>query len=222
MRARASGANGLAANGMVRLGARLGWFVPRRRFPVGAGYVIGRSGSAYLGFALSVLTGFVLVALLRRDELVAASIVAVGIIIDDYQLVSIPGRLPLVGITFAGLLVAVLFVAQSPSRPWIRVPHLWLWVIVLALSALAIPHGVFLFDGLKYFATTLINSALLYVVGVQVARDLNRFRWLLIALGTFAALMAIHTNHPGCFWHLPLHYAAVGRLAELQGRILHR
>jgi O-antigen ligase len=61
------------------------------------------------------------------------------------------------------------------------------------LSALAIPHGVFLFDGLKYFATTLINSALLYVVGVQVARDLNRFRWLLIALGTFAALMAIHT-----------------------------
>jgi O-antigen ligase len=160
---------------------------------VGAGYAIGHSQSAYLGIALTVATGFVLLVLLRRDEMIAATIVAVGIIIDDYQLVALPGRLPLAGIGLAGLLVAVLFLTQSPSRPWVRVPNLWLWVLVLALSALAIPRDVFFADGLKYFATTLINSALLYVIGVQVARDLVRFRWLLIGLGVFAALMAVHT-----------------------------
>lgn len=193
MGARAAGANGVAANGMVRLGASIGLVGAAAAFSVGAGYVIGHSGSAYLGFALSVVTGFVLVALLRLDELVAASIVAIGIIIDSYQLVAMPGRLPLAGIAFAGFLVALLFVTQSPIRPWVRVPNLGLWALLLVLAALEIPRGVLFDDGLKYFATTLVNAALLYIIGTQIARDLTRFKWLLVAVGAFAVLMAIHT-----------------------------
>jgi O-antigen ligase len=149
-------------------------------------------GSGTLGWIFLALVA-ALVLIMRRDELMAALLIVISLLIDWYQLLYLPVYLPVVA-TIAGIvLIGVIFLLQSPEAPWIPIPHLRLWGIVLVLAIIPMFQGSSLLGGARYYATVLFTPFVMYVVGVQVARDGHRMRRLLQLLALFATLVAVHS-----------------------------
>ncbi|HEX6122810.1 MAG TPA: O-antigen ligase family protein, partial [Ktedonobacterales bacterium] len=78
------------------------------------------------------------------------------------------------------------------ERPWVPTRSLWLWGLLCALVALAIPRSTVLVDALRYWLMVYVNGALAYVIGTQIVREFKQFRRLLIALAVFGVGMGLH------------------------------
>ena len=76
------------------------------------------------------------------------------------------------------LFLAAAFVRRSSRAPWIRVPHLAWWIVLLVLALPPAIRGGLLVDGGKYYMQVFLNALLLYMVGIQVARDVSQVRRL--------------------------------------------
>lgn len=158
-----------------------------------ASIVLGTRGSAITLVALAIgalVIGYLI--LLGQDVLVAGIIVGLGLFIDWFQLVAPPFRLPVVGTSVAAGFLVINFLRQSPEHPWISVPHFRWWILLLVLALLPGIRGGLLQGG-RYYVTILLNALLLYMVGIQVAREIARIRQLFILLAGLASLIALHS-----------------------------
>jgi O-antigen ligase len=146
-------------------------------------------------FALLVAASLAvaLIILLRFDVFTATLIVAICLMQDWYGLVPLPVRFPVLSLAVAFALLVVLFFDQSPERPWVPVPGLWIWVIFVLACAPHILQSVNLLDGVKYFAQVPLTSAALWILGVQLIRTPAQLRQLLAGLAAFGALIAVHS-----------------------------
>ena len=159
-----------------------------------AGVCLGVAGlfsTSLLAMALGVMVLMIVIAL-RHDTFTAALIVGVAIMIDFYQLVGLPLRRPVVAVVLTTVVLVVIFLAQSQARPWIHVPHVWLWAILLFLAAIEIPHGILLTESGTYYLLTFVNALLMFVLGIQIARSYAHLRTLVALLSGLAALIAVH------------------------------
>ncbi len=157
-----------------------------------AALLLGMTGSFTL---ITLAVGVVALSCLfviDQRALVAVIIVGVGLLFDYTRVITLPIYFPALATVVAALFLAAWFLAQSSKHPWIRVPHLGWWICLLVLALLpALRGGVA--QGGRYYVTVLLNGLLLYMVGVQVARNLPQIRQLFSLLSGFAALIAIHS-----------------------------
>src|SRR5690242_20265249 len=118
---------------------------------------------------VSVAFALITVIICRWDEVMALIIIVGCILIDWYRLVDFSLlRFPILAPALASLLIGVMLLSRSQERPWIPVPYLWLWGMLLVLVIPAIARAIpayyseaITFYGLQVFLTPL----LLYTVG---------------------------------------------------------
>lgn len=153
------------------------------------------AGSGYLSLiALSLgAAAVLLVFALDRVDLTAIVLVGAALLIDWYQLVGLPLRYPLVAPLLSVVAAAIVFLVQSPARPWIPMPRLWLWGILLALAAIPILRGVSISESIVYYVDVFLTPLFMYVLGTQWTCDVPRLRRLLDVFSAIAALVAAHT-----------------------------
>ena len=187
--------------GNQQLAGTQGWFsrLPRAArivIPVtfGAGVLISAAGQRGVQVALAIpLAGALILLYVARQYLAVTAIMLVtAIFLDFYQLIAPPLHEPVLWLLLAAALVAALFLAQSRARPWVRVPHLRLWLLLLVVAGLAVPRGSLTETGM-YYVTVFVNGLLLYVIGVQVVRSGRDLHWLLTALAAMTAVIAAHS-----------------------------
>ena len=173
---------------------------PRATLPMVALALVALVGGVALARLSPLSLALVLVAatlvnvlVLRRDELSAATIAVVAVLIDWYELVGAPLREPVVATLLAVVLFSLLFMTQSHERPWVAPPYLWLWGALLVLAALPVLHGVTLTQSIVYYLGIFANAFLMSVIGAQVARDPAQLRRLLALLSAFGTLVAVHS-----------------------------
>jgi O-antigen ligase len=133
----------------------------------------------------------------RLDELLALFALVGCVVIDWYQLVNVSIlRYPIVAPTLATLLIGVLLLSQRQDRTWVRVPHLWLWaaLLVLAVPAFARVPAEFSVGSLTFYGLqVLLTPFLLYILGIQLGRDIPTVRRMLAMISGFGAVVAAHT-----------------------------
>ncbi len=160
---------------------------------------------------LAVGVLLVSVVALRRDVLTLGVIAATGIIIDYYQLVAMPKGFPFVALLMMVGLIVILWVERRDERPWLGLPDLPLWAVLLVLVALAIPRSVSLTVGAIYFLEVIVTAFCAWIVGTLVIGDGDRLRLLLNLLTVLGVVIAVHSilNVPfGIFlFDTPKHYA---------------
>ncbi len=162
-----------------------------------SGLLLGRlslmHGLVVLGAVVAVYVG-VLLLLTRQDALLAALCIVVGVLVDWYHLIPWPLGIP---ISFAALIalgvIGYRSLVTTPAYPWAWPPALWLWLLLMVLAAPAILPGVDLVESFAYYVYVVLISALLYALGVLLARNLAQVRRLLSLLAGFGTLIAIHT-----------------------------
>jgi O-antigen ligase len=153
--------------------------------------ILGTNGVVLVVAAIALA----IVIALRWDELTALIIVVVGVVIDWYHPVDTPIlRFPIVATILALFTIAMMLITRSAGRPWLQVPFLLLWVVLLVLALPAAFNSVYLPESLAYYQTDVILTPLLaYVIGVQVGRSVAHFHRLLAMLSGFATVVAVHT-----------------------------
>lgn len=166
------------------------------------------SSFAVVAFAAGLLV-LAYLFLLEQRALLAVVIVCAGLLVDFFQLFPLPLNFPALATGLALLFLGASFLWQSASRPWIRVPHLGWWIAILVLTFPQAIRGGLEVNGGIYYVQVFLNALLLYMVGVQVARDVSQLRRLFSILAGFATLIAIHSIlqartgnvlHPTHFW----------------------
>ncbi|MBJ7600959.1 MAG: hypothetical protein DLM67_14925 [Candidatus Nephthysia bennettiae] len=166
------------------------------------GIVIALVGLTYTLIALVALAALIVLPLLlslRIDEAMAVVILVINLLIDWYQLVDatqllkLPIHISVVSTGIALVLIGVMYFARPDRNPWITVPYLGLWLIVLILALYPMIQGQTLTGAVKYYINVFVNGALIYVVGTQIGADPERFRRLIALLAGFGALVAVHT-----------------------------
>jgi hypothetical protein len=161
---------------------------------VAAGVLVSAVGQRGATFALAIplAIGLILLYLGRQYIAVTTLVVITGIFVDFYQIIAPPLHEPVLWLLLAGTLIVAVFLAQSHQWPWVRVPHLGLWCLLLVAAGLAVPRGRLTETGM-YFVTVIVSALLMYVVGVQVVRSGRDLRWLLTALTAVTAFVATHS-----------------------------
>ena len=180
------------------LGLRSGKWIPALTVaaPVAlaSGVILSKLGNSGVALVIGAIT-IVILIVLRQDELLAATIVLVSIMLDWYHVVSsslLP--FPILAPVLSLVLIAVMILSQSPERRWVPVPNFWLWGLLLILALPAIPRTVDLRDSVLYYGFGLLLTPLLtYIIGVQLGTSLGRVRRLFVLLSVLAALIAAHT-----------------------------
>lgn len=160
---------------------------------LGAGLLLGLSGSFAL-FALAFGT-IVLGYLFAWDQyaLLALIVFSAGLFVDYFLVIPLPFNLAVIAAIMALLFLAACYLAQSAARPWIRVPHLGWWIGLLVITLPAAMQGGFLVGGGgNYYVQVFLDGLLMYMIGVQVARDVSHVRQLFGILSGFATLIAVH------------------------------
>ncbi len=175
---------------------------------LGVGLLLGLLSSFMLVVyaASAIVLGYLFVR--KQYAWLAVIMIAVGVFIDFFILVPLPFQAPDLATIIAFLFLAAAFLMQSSARPWIRVPHVGWWIVVLILTLPPAIRGGLLVSGGKYYVEIYLDALLMYMVGVQVARDLSQVRRLFILLSGFAVLIAIHSILQAETRHvlLPIHY----------------
>ncbi len=156
------------------------------------GFALTRESVSAVDFAL-LAVALVTVVVLGRDELTALTIVAVSLLIDWYQILGAPPYLPVVAVALAAGVIGVLFLRQSAERPWVPIPGMRLWWALLILAAIPMVRGIGFREGITYYLQVFLTPLLMYLLGVGIARELDRVRWLFSLLSGLASLVAIHT-----------------------------
>ncbi len=153
---------------------------------------LGQLNSAVL-FAFPLLLVFILLLTMRRFVLLTGVVVACAIFVDFYEIVGRPLHEPVVAITLAVIILAVIFFTQSAERPWVRMRHLLLWALFLGFAALEIPRGGSLTQTVSYYVEVLGTSFIMYLLGTQVIRTYNALRFLILMLMYISAFIGLHT-----------------------------
>lgn len=156
--------------------------------------LLGRSPT-YTALAIAGLATFAIVVYLYRTRQFAlwgAGLVMVAILVDWYRIVTVPGFVPVAATTLGLLLLALIFLTQTRSFPWLRVPSLAFWIAILLITAIEIPRGGDATDSVAYYIEVFVNGAIAYTVGVQVVRDVVTLRRLYAGIGVFAIGLALH------------------------------
>jgi O-antigen ligase len=136
---------------------------------------------------------------LRLDETVAVVVIAVNLLIDWYQLVDatqllrLPIHISVLSTGIALVMVGVMYFGRSPSKPWISVPYLALWVLVLVFALYPMIQGQTATGAVKYYINVFVDGILMYIIGTQIGADPERVRRLLALVAGFGALVALHT-----------------------------
>ncbi len=174
----------------------------------GAGLLLGMLSSFMLVvYAVSaIILGYLFYV--KQYAWLALIMAAVGIFIDFFLLVPLPFFVPDLVTIIAFLFLVACFLTQSAERPWIRVPNLGWWLCALALALLPAIRGGLVIAGGKYYVEVFLDAVMLYMVGVQVARDVTQVRRLFALLSALATLIAIHSILQAETKHtlLPIHY----------------
>jgi O-antigen ligase len=117
---------------------------------------------------------------------------------------------------------------QSAARAWVSLPYPWLWAAWLGLGALAGLHAPSLSEAAAFYVRIFFGPFLLFVLGVQVARDGERLRLLLHVVTVAGVLVALHSiviTVSGVFlFETPRQYdylASVGNF-QLRGTSIYR
>jgi O-antigen ligase len=149
--------------------------------------------------ALGALVVLPLLFSLRVDETVAVVIVAVNLLIDWYQLVDatqllrLPIHISVLSTGIALMMVGVMYFGRSPSKPWVSVPYLALWVLVLVFAVYPMLQGQTATGAVKYYINVFVDGILMYIIGTQIGADAERVRRLLALVAGFGAVVALHT-----------------------------
>ncbi len=151
--------------------------------------LLGESNLALVPFTLAV----VLLLALRRDEVTAAVIIGITILIDWYELLGAPLQFAIVGLVIALVLLSILFLTQSAERSWLPLPRRWWWTLLLALAAFPALRGSSFSESFMYYVNIFGGGFLMYLLGVQVARDVSRVRRLLGWIAALGALVGLHS-----------------------------
>ena len=160
---------------------------------LGLGLFLGSGQDPYrfVAFAGAIVT--ITFFLTRRTELIGALTVATAILVDYYQLFTLPVYFPAVATVIGGLAVLFCYTHQTTERTWTRTPYLWIWALILLLDAIQIPVSVSLGGAIHYYVDVIFNAVLAYVLGVQIGGGGGRrLRTLLIALAGLAVFIAAH------------------------------
>lgn len=134
---------------------------------------------------------------LREDVAMAIIIAASSIFFDWYHVVDSDFSLhfPVVATSFAALLLGITLLSHSSARPWISVPNLGLWALLIMLTLPPITQGVYLWESIMFYEVGVIVTPLLaYMVGTQIARSVWNVRLFLALLCGFATVIAAHTT----------------------------
>lgn len=137
------------------------------------------------------MLGIILV--LRQDQFTAAVVVAISLLQDWYRLIPLPVTFPVVSIAIALALIALIFFDQSAEHPWVHVPLLWAWLLLLVLAAPHILQGISRNESVKYFAQVYANGLVMWILGMQVVRNTRHLRVLLALLSSFGTFIAVHS-----------------------------
>lgn len=149
------------------------------------GILLGRLDT-FTGLGVLSLLILALVLVCRQYELAAVLIIVAHLYLDWYL------GMRFVGLAITLLLLALLFIARSPGRPWIfpRLP--WLWLPLLALAIFPADRGLTLSDGFTYYLTVFFAAWITFWLGSVLAHDQNRLRLTLQLLAGFGLLIALH------------------------------
>ncbi len=156
------------------------------------GTLLGTLHSFTLLLALAAALIILCLLVMRQDEMMGVILVVTAIVVDYYQLVQLPTYFPAVATVLGVFMLVVWFMAQSPSYPWVRIPYLWLWIPLIVLAALQLGNSQSFLGSVRYFITVLVNAGLAYMLGVQLGRDIVRFKRLVVFLAILAGTIAIH------------------------------
>lgn len=152
---------------------------------------------AQLDFAVVFVFPALLVIILligfRQYIALTGVVVCIAILVDFYEIFGLPLHEPVVAITLASLLIAIIFFFQSAERPWISLRHLQVWALLLALTGLAVVRGGSLVATVPYFVTIIVTSIVMYCLGTQVIRTYRGLYTLNNTLMIIATFIAVHT-----------------------------
>jgi O-antigen ligase len=159
-----------------------------------SGIALAAIGQQSLSLMMAIVGAapLALLFLTGQEVLLAGILPLIVIFIDHYQLVGLPLRVPIVGGALGGALLIALFVFQSDTRPWRRIPGLWLWVALLAITGIAIPRGPLTHTS-AYFITVFLGPFIMYVLGTQVARNNRALVYLIAMASGVAVFIALHS-----------------------------
>jgi O-antigen ligase len=150
------------------------------------GMVLGRF-DPFIDAGIAGILGYVILLVMRQDELAAGLLVVVHLYVDWYL------GLRAVALVLALILLLLFFLTHSPERPWRGPRVLWLWMLFLLLGLYPAFRGFTQSDGLEYYLNVIFAPFLACWLGTVLARDIRSVRLFLQILAALGALFALHT-----------------------------
>ena len=147
------------------------------------GYVNPLYSAAFAGCLFMVY-----ITIVRQDELVVTSIIAVHIYVDWYLGLHIIA--PLLSLLF----LCYYYLARSDHRPWRLPGALLLWAIFLVLTIQpSITGALMLYDAASYYPSDILGALLMFWLGILIGRNEDSVRRCIKLLAGLGALLAVHT-----------------------------
>lgn len=141
---------------------------------------------------LGCIAVLVTLVVLGQFEALAIICLAASLMVDWYNIVSLPVHLPVSAAVLTLGLIALLFMAQSRSRPWRPLPFLWAWIAFVLIMLVTLVRSPAQIEALVYFLNIVVLPLLMWILGVQFGRSLSQLRKLMSLLTLFGTLIALH------------------------------
>ncbi|WP_162004888.1 O-antigen ligase family protein [Dictyobacter vulcani] len=137
---------------------------------------------------ISSVALMVLIVLVRQYELAATLVAVISLILDWYL------GFYIIAPILALVLLFILFLDQSPNRPFVAPHNLWLWGSFLVISIFpAIQGAQTLYDTLTYYPNLILGAFMLFWLGTLVGKDNKSLRRLFNLFLIFGAFIALHS-----------------------------
>ncbi|GLV55966.1 hypothetical protein KDH_28100 [Dictyobacter sp. S3.2.2.5] len=149
------------------------------------GLFLGQS-VLYASETIIALCALAVMLLLRQNELMVVSILAIHLYVDWY--LGLGG----IALLLACMLLINNYMRRSPAYLWQEPRHLWLWGLFLLLSLFSALHGISLADALYYYFNIVVGAFLMLWLGIVIVRTPQNLKYALGFLSAFGALVAIH------------------------------
>ncbi len=150
------------------------------------GMALGKA-EPIVGEAIIGLSLFCILVLLRQDELLSVSVIAIHLYIDWY----LGGKV--IAIAVASILVLVFYLDKSPTRPWTTPRFLPLWIVFIVLGVFPAMRGFTLADGFTYYINTMVGAFVVFLLGAIVARNVVVVKKLFSILSLLGTALAVET-----------------------------
>lgn len=125
--------------------------------------------------------------LLNHKEVAAVLILAIHLYVDWYLGLAFSAQILTLGLLF------LCYRYRSTQRPWVQPYALWLWLLWLVLALFPATRGISAKDSLYYFGNVIVNTLLVFWLGLNVVQDARSVRHIFQLLALFATLLAIVT-----------------------------